>query len=49
MKQSIGANMAGKKSTSNEDDGGPKLDDDKLEKKLRASARTVVRLSLIHI
>ncbi len=43
MKQTVGASMAGKNSTSNEDDGGPKLDDDKLEKKLRASARTVVR------
>ena len=35
--------MAKKKSKSDDDDGGPMLDDDKLEKKLRASARMVVR------
>ena len=35
--------MAKKKSKSSDDDGGPMLDDDKVEKKLRASARMVVR------
>ena len=35
--------MAKKKSESSDDDGSPMLDDDEVEKKLRASARMVVR------